>query len=169
MLFDANKAVTGLKQRWTFDEMYSSYSMEGLDKNHDGVFDAASMKALADENMTSLKDYKYFTEITVDGLTLEVAAPVDYFVERDAEKILHLTFTLPLRKPLSAGQRELKVQVFDPDFYIALAFADGKAVELPPDAAGTCTTSIEAPSGDPATAKTWGAAYSATAVVRCGQ
>ena len=169
LLFDAQKAVTGLKQRWTFDEMYSVYSLEGLDKNHDGVFDASSLKALAEENMTSLKDYKYFTEITVDGLALELAPPVEYSAERDAKKILHLTFTLPLKTPLSARQRELKVQVFDPEFYIALKFAEGKAIQLPAAAAATCKTSIEAPTGDATTAKSWGAAYAATAVVACGQ
>ena len=166
VLYDAHKAVTGLKQRWTFDEMYSSYSLEGLDKNHDGVFDADSLKQLAKENMESLKDYKYFTEMTVEGEAVDFAPPIDYSVQRDAKKILHLTFTLPLKKPLAIGSLTLKYQVYDPEFYIALVFDEAKAVLLPAGMAG-CSTSIEAPSGDPMKSKTWGAAYAATAVVTC--
>jgi ABC-type uncharacterized transport system substrate-binding protein len=167
VLYDASKAVSGIKERWTFDEMYSTYALEGLDKNHDGVFDDASLKALAEDNMTSLKDYNYFTEVTVEGEPVEVTKPVDYFVERDDKKILHLTFTLPFKQPLPVGTLKLTYRVYDPEFYIAFTFDEAKPLQLAQDAPKTCKTSVEPPSGDPTASKTWGAAFAATAVVAC--
>jgi ABC-type uncharacterized transport system substrate-binding protein len=167
VLYNAQKAVTGLKERWTFDDMYSAYALEGLDKNHDGVFDSASLKALAEDNMTSLKDYNYFTEVTVEGEPVEVLKPVDYFVERDEKKILHLTFTLPFKQPIPVGSLKLSYQVYDPEFYIAFTFDEKKALQLAEGAPGSCKANMQPPSGDPATAKTWGAAYAATAIIAC--
>ena len=36
ILYDASGAVKALRHRWSFDEAYSAYMVQGLDKNGDG-------------------------------------------------------------------------------------------------------------------------------------
>lgn len=166
VLVNDQHQITGLKQRWTFDKGYSQYSLEGLEQDAAGNYTPAAFVALAKENMDSLKDYNYFTEFDSDGIKLDLGSPQDPAADRDDRTIMHLTFTLPLKKPLAAGAGRVTLQVFDPEFYIALTFAQTNPIQFSRGAG--CTTKLEAPTGDPNTSKSWGAAYAQTAVIACG-
>jgi len=54
-------AITGLRQRWIFDELHSTMAVEGLDTNKDGKYDRAELAELTSTNMEGLKDFEFFT------------------------------------------------------------------------------------------------------------
>src|SRR5208282_2576930 len=56
-----NQEITGFRHKWTFDEMYSEFAVQGLDTNGDGIYSADELKPLAQTNVEALKEFEYFT------------------------------------------------------------------------------------------------------------
>jgi ABC-type uncharacterized transport system substrate-binding protein len=71
----------GLQQRWTFDELYSTMAVEGLDANKDGKLDRAELAELAKVNMEGLKEFEYFTFVRLGDQALAFEAPKDFWME----------------------------------------------------------------------------------------
>lgn len=169
--------IAGLKHRWHFDEMYSMFAVEGLDTNGDGAYSDDEFAALVKENVEGLKGYEYFTFAEVEGSKVEFAdPPPGYKMERDAKGILTLNFFLPLRTPAKPGSLKFSFEVYDPEYYIAFAFAPDNPVRLAATAPKGCTVAVKAAtassdaSADTSaeTGASWGSTNSGTAVVACG-
>ena len=75
-----------------------------------------------------MKEYGYFTYATVDGAKVPFAdPPPDYWVDyKDA--IVTLNFTLPFKAPVKA--KDLKIEVYDPSYFIAIRLAKQNPVRL---------------------------------------
>src|SRR3954453_20680929 len=67
VIFDAKGEATGLRQAWKFDDMYSTFAVEGLPQKTKGVFTREELAPLAEVNMTTLKDSDYFTFAKIGG------------------------------------------------------------------------------------------------------
>ena len=168
VLYDAKQQVSALEERWSFDKAYSEYALEGLEKDAAGNYTPAAYVDLAKENMESLKDYNYFTEVYAEGTRVDLGSPEGAVVTRDEKAILHLTYKLPLKQPINVGTLKFSFLIYDPDFYIAFTFAERDPVRLSKGAPSGCAPKLEPPTGDPTKSKTWGGAYAATIVVACG-
>jgi ABC-type uncharacterized transport system substrate-binding protein len=80
VLYDKG-TVTGLRQRWTFDEFYSAMAIQGLDANNDGTHDRTELAELAKVNIEGLKDFEYFTYARLGEQQLAFEAPSDSWME----------------------------------------------------------------------------------------
>lgn len=60
VVFDGDRIVA-LKHRWTFDDAYSAFAVQGLDQNGDGAYSAEELAELATVNVESLSEFDYFT------------------------------------------------------------------------------------------------------------
>lgn len=117
--------VVAIKHRWVFDEAYSSYAVQGLDTNHDGITSREELADLAKVNAESLAEFGYFTVLKADGKRQDFDAPKDYWLDYDAAKTqLTLNFTLPVKDP-AAARRTLILDVYDPTFFVDFSYADG--------------------------------------------
>ena len=56
VLFDDQGRVTGLRQRWVFDEVYSMFAIDGFDNDGDGQPDDEMLWKLAVVNLESLAE-----------------------------------------------------------------------------------------------------------------
>jgi len=74
-------AVTALRQRWLFDEIYSSMAIQGLDANGDGVYDPSELAELAKVNIEGLKEFDYFTFARLGNQSLEFDPPTEFLME----------------------------------------------------------------------------------------
>ncbi len=74
-------ALTGLRYRWVFDEMYTTSAVEGLDTNKDGKLDASELSELTKVNMEGLKEFDFFTTATMAGLPVAFGDAKDYGME----------------------------------------------------------------------------------------
>jgi len=131
LLYGPNGAATGVRHRWTFDDMFSAFATTGIKAKTKGRFTRQELAPLAQVNMDSLKEYGYFTRARVDGKRQKDAfePPRDYWLEYDPkETVLTLHFTLPFKHPVAAKQ--LAIEIYDPEFFVDLAFADKNAVTL---------------------------------------
>lgn len=127
VLFNAAGAVTGIRHAWTFDDMYSSFATQGLESKEKGAFTRQELAPLAEVNVTSLKEYDFFTYAKANGGKAEFKDPVDYWLEYH-DSLLTLHFTLPLKAPVKANAFDL--EVYDPTYFVDFALAEKDPVAL---------------------------------------
>jgi ABC-type uncharacterized transport system substrate-binding protein len=119
--------IMAVRHIWTFDEMFSAFATQGLDKNGDGVLSREELAELAQVNVESLKEFEYFTVGKNGTGKLTFAEPVDYWLEHK-DKLLTLHFTLPVK---AGGQKgNLSLDVFDPIYFVAFSLAEQNPVKL---------------------------------------
>jgi ABC-type uncharacterized transport system substrate-binding protein len=108
LLYAPDGAVTGVRNIWTFDDMYSAYATTGIQAKVKGQFTRAELQPLARLNVESLKEYAYFTYARTDGKKQKDAflAPVDYWLDYDPKAtVLTLHFTLPFKQGAGKAAR----------------------------------------------------------------
>lgn len=141
ILYGADGAMTGIRHAWTFDDMFSAYALQGIKHAKKGEYTREELASLAHLNVTSLREYDYFTFARGDGKKLTFGAPVDYWLEyKNAALTLH--FTLPLKTPEAA--KALRLEVYDPSIFVDLEFAKDKPVSLD-GARPQCQLNVELP------------------------
>ena len=149
LIYAPDGALTGVRHAWTFDDMFSTYAVQGLESKTKGAYSREELASLAQTNVESLKEFAYFTFAKADGKKAKFQEPVDYYLEyRDG--LLTLYFTLPLKAPVKAKQ--LSLEVFDPSFFIDFKLADKDPVKLV-GAPAACRMTLQRPSDGAATAQ----------------
>lgn len=124
LLYAPGGAITAVREVWSFDTMFSAFATTGVRTKIKGQFSRAELQPLAQTNIESLKRYGYFTYATADGKTVKnaFADPVDYWDSFDPKAtVLTLHFTLPFKAPVKANV--LKIEIYDPEFFIDFGFA----------------------------------------------
>jgi ABC-type uncharacterized transport system substrate-binding protein len=139
--FDAKGDVDAIAVVWTFDEFYSQFATDGLDRNNNKKLDAAELQDLANTYAKNLKEYRYFTFVEVGGKLADVGAPVKPAATFDKGQ-LTFRFSLPLAKPVDPAMTKIRYSSFDPTYYIDIAPADAKAVSLTGTARQGCTFAL---------------------------
>src|SRR5262245_39010514 len=71
IVYDAEGRMTGIRHHWTFDDMFSSYATQGLESKQKGIYTREELQPLAEVNVTSMKDYDFFTQGTMNGQKVE--------------------------------------------------------------------------------------------------
>ncbi|WP_299399935.1 DUF1007 family protein [Pelagibius sp.] len=142
ILFDADQRVRGLEVEWRFDEFYSVFAVEGLDANGDGRFDEQELQPLAEVNVTSLRDYRYFVYVSVGGRDAEYGKVVD-FGSTFEDGLLSLRFVLPLAQPVDPRIESVDFTSYDPSFYISIDAADDRGVTVAGSAPAECDLRME--------------------------
>ena len=181
ILYDDAKNLTGFKQKWTFDELYSSFAVQGLDKDGDAKFSREELQPLADVNVQSLSEFGYFTFPALGEQKLEIQQPKDYWNEVNPDGTVTLYFTSLLVKPVSAAElKAFSFSIYDPTVYVSFSFTDIQPVKqtgAPP----ACVPKLKAPKPAPAATtlgeaffsnldatSTYGAQFAQTVVIECG-
>jgi ABC-type uncharacterized transport system substrate-binding protein len=127
--FEPSGRLASVAIRWTFDEMYSVFAVQGLDKNRDGKIDAAELAPMVDDMMANLKSFGYFTVLRADGEAVNFAPPVGAGAAF-ANGVLQVQFILPLMEPIDARRAEVTFAMYDPSYYVAVEVAGDQAVRL---------------------------------------
>ena len=132
--------VSAVRHAWTFDEAYSAFAVQGLDKNGDGKLSKDELADLAKVNVESLHEFDFFTSAKASGTKQDFSQPADYDLSYDKAQ-LTLTFTLPLKA--APSQRTFSLEVFDPTWFVSFSLAEGddavKTVGAPQGCARTIT------------------------------
>ena len=122
LVYAPDGSITGVRHAWTFDDMFTTYALQGIETKTKGVYTREQLGPLAKDNVENLKEFGFFTFAKADGKKQKFEEPTDYFLEyKDSELTLH--FMLPLKVP--AQPKELALEVFDPSYFIDFQF-DGK-------------------------------------------
>lgn len=143
ILYDPGGAVRALKHIWSFDEAYSAYITQGLDKNGDGKLTPDELAELAKVNMESLPEVGFFTTAKANGRDQQFGTPHSAGLAFE-NKILTLTFTLPLAKP-AAASRSFGIEIGDPTYFVAFDIAEDKDAVSVKDAPQGCIVRVQRP------------------------
>jgi ABC-type uncharacterized transport system substrate-binding protein len=143
LVYAADGLVTGVRHAWTFDDMYSAFATQGLEQKRRGTFARAELAALAEVNISSLKEYGYFTSAKANGKKRPFGEPIDYWLDY-ADSLLTLHFTLPFKTPVAA--RDLAMEIYDPTWFVEFSFAEKNPVALV-DAPAGCKLNVQKPTG----------------------
>jgi ABC-type uncharacterized transport system substrate-binding protein len=152
LMYAPDGSITGVRHAWTFDDMFTSYVLQGIESKTKDVYTHEELAPLAQTNVESLKEFGFFTFAKADGKKQKFQEPVDYFMEyRDGALTLH--FTLPLKTPVKSS--ELALEIFDPTFFVDFKLADQDPIRLVGAPAG-CKLSFQRPNDGAASAQTMG-------------
>ena len=127
VVYRADGAATGVRHAWTFDDMFSTFATQGLASKEKGKFTREELAPLAEVNVSSLKDFDYFTVALANGKKADLKAPVDYYLEF-TDGLLTLHFTLPLATPVKA--QSIDIEMADPTYFVDFSFAEKEPVRL---------------------------------------
>jgi ABC-type uncharacterized transport system substrate-binding protein len=152
LVFATDGSITAVRHAWTFDDMFSSYAVQGIASRKKGVYTGEELAPLAQTNVEALKDYGYFTFAKVDGKKQPLLDPTDYFLEyRDAILVLH--FTLPFKTPIKTKQ--LILEIFDPTYFVDFELQKQNPIRLV-GAPTACMMAIQRPDDGTAAAQKLG-------------
>ena len=142
LIFAADGSITGVRHAWIFDDMFSTYALQGIATRKKGVYSREELAPLAQTNMESLKEFAFFTFARVDNKKQKFADPIDYYLEyKDAALVLH--FTLPFKVPIRAKQ--LALEIFDPSYFVDFSLQKKDPIHLV-GAPANCTLAVQRPS-----------------------
>ena len=152
VMYAPDGSITGMRHAWTFDEMFTTYALQGIATKTKGVYTREELAPLAQTNVESLKEFNFFTFAKADGKKTKFEEPVDYFLEhKDGALTLH--FVLPLKAP--ATPKQLALEVFDPSYFIDFKFDDKDPIKLV-GAPAACQMRFQRPNDDTANAQRLG-------------
>ena len=99
---------------------------------------------MAEVNVTSLKEYDFFTYAKANGKKLEFNDPqAGYYLDYNTkDTVLTLYFTLPLKAPVKA--KDLTLEVYDREYFVDFSFAEKDPVKLV-GAPAQCKLSVARP------------------------
>ena len=143
LLYGPDGALQGVRHDWTFDDMFSAFALQGIPHKKKNVFTREELKGLAQVNVTSLKEYGYFTRVRADKKKIALSDPVDYWLDY-ANSALTLHFTLPVTTPAAA--KSLMVEIFDPTWFVDFTYAAKSPVALQGAPAG-CKLEVQPATG----------------------
>jgi ABC-type uncharacterized transport system substrate-binding protein len=130
LVYAPDGTVTGVRHAWTFDDMFSVFATQGIESKTKGEFTREELAPLAEVNVTSLKEYDFFTYAKANGKKVEFEEPpAGYYLDFDPkDTVLTLHFTLPLKAPVKA--KDLSLEVYDREFFVDFSFAEKDPVKL---------------------------------------
>ncbi len=121
VVFTDDGLIKGVNLEWSFDDGYTQMALDGLDTNGDSVYSQDELAPLTKENITSLRDYQFFTVMRVAGEKQEIGE-VTEFGQIWSNGKLALHFHVPLKTPVDPRKGEFVLKVYDPDFFIAIDY-----------------------------------------------
>jgi ABC-type uncharacterized transport system substrate-binding protein len=141
LIYAADGSISGVRHAWTFDDMFSTYALQGIESKTKGVYTSEELAPLAQTNVESLKEFGFFTFAKADGKKEKFLEPVDYYLEqKDGALVLH--FTLPFKTPFKT--KALALEVYDPSFFVDFALAKQDPIRLV-GAPASCSFAIQRP------------------------
>lgn len=142
----ADGNLSELRNVWTFDEVFSSSVLLDFDKNADMTLDRNELIAVGKTVRVSLEQYKYYTNVSVNGKVVPMAKP-DVIHADYKDGALILTFSLkPLQKTLLKGTAVFGI--YDPTLYTAVDFAADADMESSGAGFAHCSRKVVRPNPD---------------------
>jgi len=141
VIYGPNGIVNGIRHAWTFDDMFSAYAIQGIPHAKKDTFTRQELSSLADVNVTSLKEFDYFTYARVNDKKIPFVDPVEYWMEFK-DSLLTLHFMLPLKTPVAA--KRLQVEIYDPTIFVDFEPGKDAPVALVGAPAG-CQLQVDVP------------------------
>ena len=130
LVYAPDGTIIGVRHAWTFDDMFSVFATQGIEARKKGELTREELAPLAEVNVTSLKEYDFFTYAKANGKPVEFnEPPAGYYLDFDPkDTVLTLHFMLPLKAPVMA--KDVSIEIFDREFFVDFSFAEKEPAKL---------------------------------------
>ncbi len=128
IILDDQGRATAIHVEWIFDQGYTEAATEGMDTDKDGIYTAAELQPVVDENIKALKEYRYFVAAKANGKDIAYADVTEYGQRINDQGRLSMTFVVPFATPVDLRTGEFTYKIYDPDFFIAYDYIKGETV-----------------------------------------
>jgi len=135
IVFDASGQIVSIRHVWRFDDAFSAFASQGLDKNGDGILTVEELQPLAKVNIDSLKDYDYFTFLRSAGKRVGFKIPTEYWLQ-SSDGFLTLFYTLNLMQPVKPDAKGITLDVYDPGYFVDFQMVEKDPIVLEKAPAG---------------------------------
>lgn len=129
IVFDDKGEIVAIRQIWRFDDAFSAFASQGLDKDGDGILTVEELQPLAKVNVDSLKDYDYFTFLRVGGKRVGFKIPTEYWLQ-STDGFLTLFHTLNLIQPVKPDAVGVTLDVYDPGYFVDFQMVEKDPIVL---------------------------------------
>ena len=133
----SNTELTALNISWVYDTEVSQMMLS----------ESENLKTFADGLMHDLAELNYFTQLTLNNKPLQTAAPTQYKLEKigkGEDTQLKLSFTLPLKKPVSLeGKTRLDIDHTDSSGSAILFYESTNNIRFSKSIAPICIADIK--------------------------
>lgn len=122
-VFD-DRGLSGVRERWVFDEMFSQNLLFDFDTDNDGRLNNDDISRLRGIFYENTKEYNYFNIITIDGREYSIKSLKDFSISIEDNRIVY-EFFVPCSVPAGPNEaKKVKVLLFDKTIYTHLLIAD---------------------------------------------
>lgn len=153
--------LTAIKMQWTFDRLSSSTVLYDLKQNQT---DPTYRQKLIDLMIENIIENDYFTELSVESVQskhedqtkpeskkrLAFAQTVQNVSLNEDKLQLILQFTVPLAQAVPFAQKQFKMKVYEPSFYVDMTFPTQTDIQLSESMQVICSVRLLLPKEDKA-------------------
>jgi ABC-type uncharacterized transport system substrate-binding protein len=127
-LFDGSK-LTGFRENWLFDEVFSDQLLQDFDADRNGQFSKAESDKMGAETLPNLAQFRYFTYVWVAGKDLGKIAPTDFRASAK-NKLVTFDFLVKLPHPIDPRQADFALEINDREYYVEVLLAKGTPISF---------------------------------------
>ena len=117
IILDELGRVTAIHVEWIFDQGYTEAATEGMDADKDGVYTAAELQPVVTENISALKEYRYFVAATANGKDIPYADVTEYGQRINDQGRLSMDICRPVCNAGGFANRTIHLQGLRPGFF----------------------------------------------------
>lgn len=127
-VFDDN-GLAGFRMWWKFDDMFASMIAEDHDLNRNGQFEPNEVQIVKEKAFSYIAESSYFIFIKIDGQPFQVKWVKDFnAVLKDGRMVYE--FFVPCHVTAVETVKTITVATYDPTYYSAIFFTQGRPVSL---------------------------------------
>ncbi|QLQ31810.1 MAG: DUF1007 family protein [Candidatus Thiothrix singaporensis] len=138
---NANGELTGVRMNWFYDTEVTDMLLEGEDLSADKR--AQTLQTIGQQVIADLGKLHYFTNLSLDGKPLALAAATDFHMDLSPDNHLNLNFLLPLPTPQNLHGKHLDIAMADSTGSAVLAYKDVSRIRLGEKLAAACTLTLQ--------------------------
>ncbi|GEM_PF-1285825 len=112
------ETLKGFKMKWVWDKWWSEDVINSCDNDKNGVFDEKENSQIFKDFFDGIKDYNYFTEISIDGKKIKTGLVKKLSATMEKSGQVSYSFFLPAEVPISK-KTKIKLVFNDETIYTA--------------------------------------------------
>lgn len=116
-------------QKWVFDDMTSLIILEDYDMNENGEFDADEISNIEDNVVEGLKDYNFYTDLTLNDRIIYIDEIYDFNVVSD-DIYVYYEFNIKIPVSVKEEKQVVKISVYDKEFYTKFFINTSRGIQL---------------------------------------
>ncbi len=121
--------LAGFTQQWKFDEMFSNELITMHNLSREGTLSAGEVAVLRQNAFQNLRDYNYFTYISIDGQPFDVQYVTEFNAWLDGHNLVY-EFFVPCTVAAIKAPKSVQLLVFDTEFFVDVSMVNTNPVQV---------------------------------------